>query len=249
MSKTMLEGKKALITGASRGIGKAIALSFAENGAYVGINYKKSDKKAQGILNLIKKKCGDGVLLKGDVSNPDDVKKFVKKFADKTKNIDILVNNAGVYYRNSFEKIKQKTWDEVVSTNLSGCFYVTKEVIPFMKSGSRIIFVSSQMAFKGSPHGSDYAATKAGMLGLMRSLALELAAKKILVNAIAPGTIDTDIIKDYTKDMRQKRINEIPLKRLGEPEDIANACLFLASDMCSYITGETININGGLYIH
>jgi 3-oxoacyl-[acyl-carrier protein] reductase len=105
------------------------------------------------------------------------------------------------------------------------------------------------MAFKGSPHGSDYAATKSGMLGLMRSLAIELADKKILVNAVAPGTIDTDIIKGYTKNMKKKRIDEIPLKRLGKPGDIANACLFLASDMSSYITGETININGGLYIH
>jgi len=249
MHKAMLEGKKALITGGSRGIGKAIALSFAENGAFVGINYKKSDKKAQETLDLIRKKGGDGILLKGDVSNPDDVQNIVKTFADKTKNIDILVNNAGVYYRNSFEMLNQKSWDEVISTNLSSCFYVTKEVISFMGYDSRIIFISSQMAFKGSPHGADYATTKAGMLVLMRSLALELAPKKILVNAIAPGTIDTDIISGYTKEMKQQRINEIPLKRLGTPEDIANACLFLVSDMSSYITGETINVNGGLYIH
>jgi 3-oxoacyl-[acyl-carrier protein] reductase len=245
----MLERKKALITGASRGIGRGIAISFAENGAFVGINYKSNEKKAQETLELIRKKGGAGVLLKGDVSNPNDVKNIVKEFTNKTKNIDILVNNAGIYYRNSFEKIKDKTWDEVISTNLSSCFYVTKESIPFMKPGSKIIFVSSQMAFKGSPHGADYATTKAGMLGLMRSLALELSPKKILVNAVAPGTIETDIIGHYTKEMKQQRTNEIPLKRLGTPQDIANACLFLASGMSSYITGETINVNGGLYIH
>jgi 3-oxoacyl-[acyl-carrier protein] reductase len=118
-----------------------------------------------------------------------------------------------------------------------------------MPNGGRIIFIYSQLAFRGSPHGSDYASTKAGMLGLMRSLALELADKQILVNAIAPGTIDTDIIAHYSSDQRTDRIKEIPLKRLGTANDIANACLFLASDLSSYITGETINVNGGLYIH
>jgi 3-oxoacyl-[acyl-carrier protein] reductase len=118
-----------------------------------------------------------------------------------------------------------------------------------MKSGGRIIFISSQLAFKGSPHGSDYTTSKAGMLGLMRSLALELSGRNILVNAVAPGTIDTDIIAGYTKEMREKRAKEIPLGRLGVPEDVANVCLFLASDLSSYITGETINVNGGLYIH
>ncbi len=118
-----------------------------------------------------------------------------------------------------------------------------------MKIGCKIIFLSSQLAFRGSSHGADYATSKAGILGLMRSLALELAQKKINVNAVAPGTIDTDIIANYTEKMRQERIKEIPLKRLGTPEDIANTCLFLASDLSSYITGETINVNGGFYIH
>jgi 3-oxoacyl-[acyl-carrier protein] reductase len=118
-----------------------------------------------------------------------------------------------------------------------------------MKPGSKIIFISSQLAFRGSSHGADYASSKAGMLGLMHSLALELASKKINVNAVAPGTIDTDIIANYTDEMRQQRIKEIPLRRFGIPDDIANTCLFLASDLSDYITGETINVNGGLYIH
>ena len=136
-----------------------------------------------------------------------------------------------------------------MSINLTSCFNLCKQATPYMKPGSKIIFISSQLAFRGSLHGADYASSKAGMLGLMRSLALELASKKINVNSVAPGTIDTDIIANYTKGMRQQRIKEIPLKRFGTPDDIANSCLFLASDLSDYITGETINVNGGLYIH
>ena len=244
----MLKDKTAIITGASRGIGRSIALKFAENGAFVGINYYSEDKAAYETLKLIKK-SGKGILLKGDISKHKDVKNIVKKILDKVDKIDILVNNAGIYFRNSFSNINPDIWSKVISVNLTGCYYLCKEVIPYMKSNGKIIFISSQLAFKGSNHGSDYAASKAGMLGLMRSLSLELAEKNINVNAVAPGTIDTDIISNYSIEMRRKRIKEIPLKRLGIPEDIANACLFLASNLSDYITGETINVNGGLYIH
>lgn len=245
----MLENKNALITGASRGIGKAIALKFAENGAFVGINYLSNDKEAIETLDLIKKNSGNGILLRADVSNRDEVKRMVEEFLFDSKKIDILVNNAGIYFRNKFEDIKPNVWDNVLSVNLTSCFNLCREILPYMKFGGKIIFISSQLAFKGSSHGSDYATSKAGMLGLMRSLAIELAEMKINVNAVAPGTIDTDIISNYSKEMRRKRINEIPLKRLGIPQDIANTCLFLASNLSDYITGETINVNGGLYIH
>ena len=223
----MLKGKTVLITGASRGIGKGIAIKFAQHGAFVGINYVNNDSEAEKTLNLVKEKGGDGILLKADVSKKEDVEKIVKKLFDKKGQIDILVNNAGIYFRNNFEKLPFETWNQVLSVNLTGCYHLCKSTLPYMKKNSRIIFISSQLAFKGSSHGSDYATTKAGMIGLMRSLALELSDKKILVNAVAPGTIDTDIISHYTKGQRQKRINEIPLKRMGEPVDIANACLFL----------------------
>ena len=160
-----------------------------------------------------------------------------------------MVNNAGIYKRNNFEKISFETWNNVISINLTGCFNLCKKGLPFMKPGGKIIFISSQLAFKGSSHGADYASSKAGILGLMRSLALELASKKINVNAVAPGTIDTDIIANYSKELRKQRIQEIPLKRLGTPKDVANTCLFLASNLSDYITGETINVNGALYIH
>ena len=244
----MLSGKNALITGASRGIGKAIAIKFAENGAFVGINYNRSEDKAKEVLKIVKSKGGEGILLKGDVSSPKDCKKIVDDFVGERESIDVLVLNAGIYERGGFLEIDEKRWERVISTNLSSCYYILKFAIPHMKEGGSIIFISSQLAFKGSRHGADYAASKAGMLGLMRSLALELAPK-IRVNAVAPGTIDTDIISSYTQEMREKRISEIPLRRLGKPEDVANVCLFLASDLSSYITGEVINVNGGLYIH
>jgi 3-oxoacyl-[acyl-carrier protein] reductase len=245
----MLKVKTALITGASRGIGRGIAIKFAEHGAFIGINYILNDDRAKETLKFVREKGGDGILLKGDVSNPRDVEKIVKTLIDKSKHIDILVNNAGIYQRNNFENLKYETWSKVLSINLTSCYHLCKQVIPYMKSNSRIIFISSQLAFKGSLHGADYATTKAGILGFMRSLALELADKKILVNAVAPGTIDTDIISGYTEKMKHQRIKEIPLQRLGTPEDVANVCLFLASDLSNYITGETINVNGGLYIH
>jgi len=244
----MLSGKNALITGASRGIGKAIAIKFAENGAFVGINYNRSEDKAKEVLKIVKSKGGEGILLKGDVSSPKDCKKIVDDFVGEKESVDVLVLNAGIYERGGFLEIDEKRWERVISTNLSSCYYILKFAIPHMKEGGSIIFISSQLAFKGSRHGADYAASKAGMLGLMRSLALELAPK-IRVNAVAPGTIDTDIISSYTQEMREKRISEIPLRRLGKPEDVANVCLFLASDLSSYITGEVINVNGGLYIH
>ena len=245
----MLKGKIALITGASRGIGQGVAIKFAEHGAYVGINYLSNEKGARETLKTIQDNGGDGLILKGDVSNLKDVEKIVKTLIKETGHIDILVNNAGIYNRSYFEDLSYEKWNEAISINLTGCFNLCKEAIPHMKPGGKIIFLSSQLAFRGSSHGSDYATSKAGILGLMRSLALELAQKKINVNAVAPGTIDTDIIANYTEKMRQERIKEIPLKRLGTPEDIANTCLFLASDLSSYITGETINVNGGFYIH
>lgn len=249
MSYTMLKGKTALITGASRGIGKGIALNFGKHGAFVGINYLSNDIAANDTIGLVKKNGGNGMLLKGDVSKVSDVNNIVNKLINNQGQIDILVNNAGIYNRKSFENISYEIWNKIISVNLTSCFLLCKHVIPYMKPGSKIIFISSQLAFRGSSHGADYATTKSGILGLMRSISLELADRKICVNAVAPGTIDTDIISNYTEKMRNDRIKKIPLGRLGTPEDVANCCLFLASNLSSYITGETINVNGGLYIH
>jgi len=247
LSLSMLQGKTAIITGASRGIGKAIALTFARHGAFVGINYATQKDKAEHVLHAIEDMNQEGVLLPGDVST--DAPRIKDTFLAKKSHIDILVNNAGIYKRGCFTDISPSDWQRVLTVNLTGGYQMCKECIPYMDPGGRIIFISSQLAFKGSTHGADYAASKAGILGLMRSLALEMASHNITVNAIAPGTIDTDIIGFYTPEMRQKRIQEIPLGRLGIPQDIANVCLFLSSSLAGYITGETIHVNGGLYIH
>jgi 3-oxoacyl-[acyl-carrier protein] reductase len=243
----MLQEKTALITGASRGIGKAIASTFARHGAFVGLNYVAEKEMAHHLLTQIKKRGGNGMLLPGDVSK--DASTILETFLQKTGRIEILVNNAGIYTRGHFTTLTPLDWQRVLDVNLTGCYHMSKQCLPHMKPGGRIIFISSQLAFKGSTHGAGYAASKAGMIGLMKSLALETADKKITVNAVAPGTIDTDIIGFYTKNMREKRIGEIPLGRLGTPQDVANVCLFLASELSGYITGETIHVNGGLYIH
>lgn len=241
----MLNGKRAIITGASRGIGKATAILFAKNGAKVGINYLKSDVEAKEVLKEVKK-FSDGILIKGDVSKFNEAKKIVEKFVSKFGGIDILVNNAGIYNRKNFEELSEKEWDETIKINLKSSFNMCKCCLPYMEKG-KIIFISSQLALRGSSHGAHYSASKSGMLGFMKSLAIELAPD-INVNAIAPGIIDTDIIANYSEEERKRRENEIPLKRIGSPEDVANVCLFLASDLANYITGETINVNGGLYI-
>lgn len=245
----MLKGKTALITGASRGIGRAIVEVFADHDCYVGINYVSHDKEAKKTLQSLKNGNNSGMLLKADISNKNDVIQIVSNLTKVRDSIDILVLNAGIYHRHGFKDISLKEWNRLINVNLNSAYIVTKEVLPFMPQDGRIIVISSQLAFKGTNHGADYATSKAGLIGLMRSLSLELAQDNILVNAIAPGTIDTDIIANYSKQQRQSRMNEIPLHRLGKPNDIANVALFLASDLASYITGETINVNGGLYIH
>ena len=243
----MLKNKKALITGASRGIGRAIAIEFAKNGATVGINYFKSKGKAREVYEEALK-YSNAILLKGDVGSFNEAKNIVKNFIEFAGSIDILVLNAGIYKRKKFHEIEEKDWDETLRVNLKGSFNICKHAIPYINDGGKIIFISSQLAFKGSSHGADYAASKSGLLGLMRSLAIELASKKINVNAIAPGTIDTDIIADYSKEERMEREKQIPLGRIGKPEDVASVALFLASNMANYITGEVILVTGGLYM-
>ncbi|MBC7081452.1 MAG: glucose 1-dehydrogenase [Thermoplasmatales archaeon] len=241
----MLNGKRAIITGASRGIGKATAILFAKNGAKVGINYFKSDDEAKNVLKEVKI-FSEGILLKGDVSNFKEANKIVEKFVKKFGGIDILVNNAGIYKRRKFEELSEEEWDETIKINLKASFNMCKCCLRYMKKG-KIIFISSQLALRGSSHGAHYSASKSAILGLMKSLAIELAPN-INVNAIAPGVINTDIIANYSEEERRRRANEIPLKRIGEPEDVAKVCLFLASELADYITGETINVNGGIYI-
>lgn len=245
-----LEGKKAIITGASRGIGKGIALKFAEEGAIVGINYNSSEDKAKDVLEKINEKS-EGMLLKGDVGDRGDARLVIKDFIEKYGGLDILVNNAGIYYRKDLEETTIEEYEKTMTINTKGPFMLCKFALPHLKKSDqgRIINMSSQLAFRGSTHGTAYVTSKTALVGLTRALALELGPEGITVNAIAPGTIDTDIIAGYSEEKRKKRAEKIPLKRIGTPEDIAEAALFLASDMGSYVNGEIMGVNGGSALH
>lgn len=245
-----LEGRKAIVTGASRGIGKGIAIKFAKEGAFVGINFHESKEKAEGTLEIVNK-YSEGTLLKGDMCAQDDAKRIVCEFYERYQGIDILVNNAGIYNRNNLESTSIDDYDRTMEVNVRGPFILSKFCLPYLKESDhgKIIIISSQLAFKGSTHGTAYVTSKAALIGLTRALALELGPEGITVNAIAPGTIDTDIISSYSEEKKEIRAANIPIGRIGTPEDIANAALYLASDMGSYVTGEIIGVNGGSALH
>ncbi len=239
--------KNVLVTGGSRGIGKAISYRLAKDGYRVAIIYHKSEDKAREIAKKIREIGGDAVIYRADVSAYDEVKRVVDDFCDNYGEIYGLVLNAGIYIRKNVHHMSLEDWDRTIKVNLYGSFYPVYAALQHMNEGS-IVFIASQLAFKGSKSSVAYGASKAGVLGLMRSLAIQLAPH-IRVNAIAPGTIDTDLIKDYTSEERRRREKEIPLGRIGKPEDIASVVSFLLSDDSRYITGATIDVNGGLYIH
>ncbi len=245
-----LKGKKALVTGASRGIGRAIAERFSEENAIVGINYKSSDEKAQEVLNIVEKNS-KGMLLKGDVSKEKECKKMISDFVGEFGGLDVLVNNAGIYKRKSLEETDINDFDETMDVNVKGPFMLCKFSLDHLKNSKsgRIINMSSQLAFSGSDHGTSYVISKSALLGLTRALALELGPEGITVNGIAPGTIDTDIISGYSEEKKQKRAESIPLKRIGQPKDIGDTAVFLASEEGNYVNGEVIGVNGGSTIH
>ncbi len=246
-----LKGKKALVTGASRGIGKAIAENFAEEGAKVGINYHSSDEKAHEVFNTVENHS-EGLLLKGDVSVKSDCESIVSDFVDQYGGLDILVNNAGILKLKNLEESTIDTFDQTMGVNVRGPFMLSKYSLEYLKDSEsgRIINMSSHWAFSGADHGTSYIVSKTALIGLTRALALELGSEDITVNAIAPGTIETDMVKErYSEEEKKERVGNIPVKRLGKPEDIANTALFLASEEGGYVNGEVIGVNGGLTIH
>lgn len=242
----MLKGKTALITGASRGIGKAIAVEFAKNGANVIINYYNDRDEAEAVVDKIKKYGVDSMAVKADVSNFDEVTQMASAIQKKFGKVDILVNNAGIVKDRTLKNMTLDEWHVVINTNLNGVFYVTKAILPLMNDGGRIISISSIIGQYGNFGQCNYAAAKAGIIGFTKSLAKELGKKKITVNAVAPGFVKTSITKNIPF-FRKKIINYMtPLKEEAEPEDIANVVAFLASDKARYITGTVINVDGGL---
>lgn len=242
----LLKGKNILVTGGSRGIGKAIVETSVENGAVAGFTYLNSEKKSREL----EKKLGDScIALKADSADRNELEGAVFRFLENVSSnqIDGLVINAGVYKRSPFSEMELEDWKKTLEVNLDGAYNTVKAALPSMKKGS-IVMVSSQLAFKGSSYGADYAASKAGMLGMARSLARELAPY-IRVNSIAPGYVDTDILAGDSPEKRKKRISQVPLGRIASPVDIAGPVVFLLSDMSEYVTGATLDINGGLFIH
>ena len=242
----MPKGKIALITGASTGIGKATAIEFAKNKVNVVINYYSGDEEAKKVVEEIKGYGVESIAVKADVTNFDEVKQMVNTVQKKFGRVDILVNNAGIVRDRTLKNMTLDEWHAVINTNLNGVFYVTKLILPLIHEGGRIISISSIVGQYGNFGQCNYAATKAGILGFTKSLAKELGKKKITVNAIAPGFVKTNITKDIPL-LRRKIMNYMtPLKEAAEPEDIANAVVFLASDKARYITGSVINVDGGL---
>ena len=245
-----LSGRVALVTGASRGIGRAVALVLAEEGVSVYINYRTQADAAESTRQDIEARGGTAGLAPFDVSKPDEVKSGVKALLDQSGRLDILVNNAGITRDTLVPVMKESQWNEVIQTNLTGTFLLTKAAVrPMMKARfGRIVNMTSVAGQYGNPGQSNYSASKAGIIGFTRSVARELADRNITSNAVSPGLIDTDIAEDLSPEIRSGIIQRIPLGRIGAPEEVANAVLFLVSDHAQYITGQVIGVNGGLYM-
>lgn len=243
-----LKGQVALVTGASRGIGRSIALELARNGAAVVVNYAGREAAAQAVVDEIKALGADGAAVQANVGDAKQADELIKHVIDTFGRIDILVNNAGITRDNLIMRMKEEEFDEVITVNLKGVFNCLKAVTrPMMKQRyGRIINISSVVGTLGNAGQANYVAAKAGVVGLTKSSARELASRGITVNCVAPGFIDTDMTRDLPEEMRSKLLADIPLARLGQPEEIAKVVGFLVSDAASYMTGQTLHVDGGM---
>lgn len=240
--------KCALITGATRGIGKQIAITLAKQGYNIALNYRKENEELENTKKEIEKIGVQILAVKGDVANFEDCENFVKQVIERFGQIDVLVNNAGITKDMLLMRMKKEDFEQVIDTNLVGTFNVTKDVVPYMmkaRSG-RIINISSVVGISGNAGQTNYSASKAGIIGFTKSLAKEIASRNILVNAVAPGFIETNMTDVLKDDVKQEIAKNIPLKRMGTTQDVANVVKFLASDDSSYITGQVINVDGGM---
>lgn len=243
-----LEGKVAIVTGGSRGIGAAIAKELARNGAHVAINYQSNTESADAVVKAIEEEGGTSYAIKADVSDGNGIQEFIVAVKERFGKIDILVNNAGITRDSTFRKMSEENWNEVIDVNLNSVYRTTSAVINEMleqKSG-RIINISSIIGQAGGFGQTNYAASKAGMIGFTKSLALETAKSGITVNAVCPGFIRTEMVAAMPEKVLDSIVSKVPMQRLGEVDEIAEAVVYLAKS--SYITGQTINVNGGLYM-
>jgi 3-oxoacyl-[acyl-carrier protein] reductase len=241
--------RTALVTGASRGIGKACALSLALTGNRVVLAARSLDKLEE-TAGTIRSNGGETFVIEMDLADNASIANGVSKAAKEFGRIDILVNNAGITKDGLAVRMKRADWDLVLQTNLSGAFFAIQQVLPAMmrERWGRIVNVSSIVGETGNPGQANYVASKAGLIGLTKSLAQEIGSRNITVNAVAPGFVETDMTHALTPELKQKMLDQTPLKRIGTPEDIAGAVKFLVSDEASFITGHVLNVNGGLYM-
>ena len=242
-----INGQTALITGAGRGIGKTIAVKLAESGSDIAI--ADMNPVSDDVLREIVENGTKCLAYQLDVTDVEAVNSVVKKIIDETGGIHILVNNAGITKDNLFMRMKPEQWSQVIDVNLNGVFYVTKAVIRTMvkQHSGRIINISSVVGFSGNPGQVNYSSTKSGLIGFTKSLSREVGTRGITVNAVAPGFINTEMTQALNESQQQAILSQIPLGRMGEAEDIANAVAFLASEEASYITGTVLHVNGGMY--
>ena len=242
------EKKVALITGATRGIGKEIALTLAEAGYNIALNYRKENEELEKLKNEIKEKGVECLTVCGDVSNFEEVEKFVKEIIEKFGKIDVLVNNAGITKDMLLMRMKKEDFESVIDVNLVGTFNVTKNVISYMMKArtGRIVNISSVVGISGNAGQTNYSASKAGIIGFTKSLAKEVASRNINVNAVAPGFIETSMTEVLKEEIKEEIAKTIPLKRMGKAKDVANLVKFLVSEDSSYITGQVINVDGGM---
>lgn len=244
----MEEKQVILVTGGSRGIGKAIAIKYAKNGYNVVLNYLSDSTDVKGLTKEFEENGAEVLCVKADVSKSDEVKELVEKAIQKFGRIDVLVNNAGITKDTLLMRMKEEDFDKVIDINLKGTFLVTKEVIPYMmkKRNGRIINLSSVVGVAGNAGQSNYAASKAGIIGFTKSLAKEVASRNIRANCVAPGFIETDMTSVLSDEIKANISSQIPMKRMGTVEDVANVVYFLGNEESSYITGQTIHIDGGM---
>lgn len=244
----MEDRKTVLVTGASRGIGKEVALKYAENGYDVIINYVSDKTDVKALENEFKEKGAECLILKADVSNQDEVQKLVDGAIAKFGKIDVLVNNAGITKDNLLMRMSEEEFDKVLEINLKGTFLVTKAVTKYMmkKRTGSIINLSSVVGVAGNAGQCNYSASKAGIIGFTKSIAKELASRNIRANAVAPGFIETDMTSVLPDNVKEAIHNQIPLKRMGSAKEVAELIYFLGSEKSSYITGQVINIDGGM---
>lgn len=242
------EGKSAIVTGASRGIGREIALDLGKEGAFVAVNYSGNKEKAEEVVAEIVASGGKAFAVQADVSDADSVKKMIDETIEKFGGVDMLVNNAGITRDNLLMRMKEEEWDDVIRINLKGVFLCTKGVTRQMmrQRAGKIVNVASIVGVAGNPGQANYVAAKAGVIGLTKTTAKELASRHINVNAVAPGLIATDMTESLNEDVKKQMLATIPLGELGSAKQVAKAVLFLLSEDADYITGQTLHVDGGM---